>query len=132
MRTTACCADATADPATDAAQVQRQTASIRMLRETATKAATSAPAVVELRATAHKITIVVVDSKLNDGDTVGRSDEASRIVAAIERAIASKKEFGQVMMMHVDYVQRQAGHSDIVQSLDFTKAPSGSFVPHTT
>ena len=121
-----------ADPVTDATQVQLQTQSIQMLQEAAAKAAASAPSGVELRSTAHKITIIVINSSLNDGNAMGRSDEASRVVAAVEKAIASKKEFGQVMMMHVDYVQRQSGKSNIIQGLDFTKTPGGSFVPHKT
>jgi hypothetical protein len=121
-----------AGPAADAGQVQRQAPSMKALQRTAAKAATSSHAGVEIQSTAHQITIAVVNSKLNSGDALGRSDEAARIVRATEKAIAAKKEFGQVMIVHVDYVRREASHTDIVQGFDFNKSPSGSFVPHKT
>lgn len=121
-----------ANPVTDSARVRLQSRSIQMLRETAAKASMSAPTGVTLQSTAHKIAIVVINSPLNNGDVAGRSDDAARIVAAIEKKISQKKEFEQVMMIHVDYVQQQTDHPDLVQGFDFNKAPSGAFVPHKT
>lgn len=121
-----------ASPTADAGQVQRQAPSMKALQRAVAKAATTSHAGVEVQATAHQIVVVVVNSRLNGSDAPGRSDEAARIVRAVENAIAAKKEFDQVMIVHVDYVRRQAGHSDIVQGFDFNKSPSGSFVPHKT
>lgn len=121
-----------ADVAADAAQVARQAASIPALQQSAATAAGYKAADLEVKATAHQLTITVVNSKLNVGQPAGRSSEAAKIVQALEKSIAGKAEFGQVMMMHVDYVSRQGTESKIIQGFDFNKSPSGSFVPHTT
>jgi len=55
-----------------------------------------------------------------------------RELLSLSRKIFLKKEFVQVMMIHVDYVQQQAGRSDLVQGFNFNKAPSGASVPHKT
>jgi hypothetical protein len=121
-----------ADVAADAAQVARQAASIPALQQSAATAAGYKAADLEVRSTAHQITITVVNSKLNVGLPVGRSSEASKIMQALEKSIAGRAEFGQVMMIHLDYVSRQGTDSKIIQGFDFNKSPSGSFVPHTT
>ncbi|WP_162130812.1 hypothetical protein [Variovorax sp. CF313] len=43
-----------------------------------------------LQSTAHKIAIVAINSPLNNGDAAGRSDDAARIVVAIEENISKK------------------------------------------
>lgn len=121
-----------ADASVDEALVQRQALSIPALHDAAFAAATSHPAAVELKSAAHQITIVMVNSKLNSGDPAARGDEAGKIVYAVEKKIAAKKEFAQVMSIHVDFVRREADHSDIVQGFDFMKSPGGSFTPHKT
>ena len=121
-----------ADVAADAAQVATQTTVIPALQQSAASAAGYKVTDLEVRSTAHKITITVINSKLNTGQPAGRSNEASKIIHALETSIAGRAEFEQVMMMHVDYVSRRGTKSKIVQGFDFNKAPSGSFVPHTT
>ena len=81
---------------------------------------------------AHQLTITVINSKLNSGAAEDRKTEAMKIVPAIEKAIAGKSQFGQVMMIHVDYVTRQGNDSKIIQGLDFNKSPAGAFVLHQT
>jgi hypothetical protein len=121
-----------ADTATDAALVARQATSIPALQQSAATAAGYKAADLEVKATAHQITITVINSKLNGGPPAGRSSEALKIMQALEKSIAGRAEFGQVMMMHLDYVSRQGTASKIIQGFEFTKSPSGSFVPHTT
>jgi ABC-type Na+ efflux pump permease subunit len=121
-----------ADVAADAAQVATQAASIPALKQSAATAAGYKATDLEVKSTAHQITITVVNSKLNAGLPAGRSNEAAKIMQALEKSIAGKVEFGQVMMMHLDYVSRQGTESKIIQGFDFNKSPSGSFVPHTT
>jgi hypothetical protein len=121
-----------ADPAADAAQVATQAAAISALKQSAATAAGYKTTDLEVKSTAHQITITVINSKLNSGLPAGRSNEAAKIVQALEKSIAGKVEFGQVMTMHLDYVSRQGTESKIIQGFDFNKSPSGSFVPHTT
>ena len=121
-----------ADVAADAAQVATQAASIPALKQSAATAAGYKATDLEVKSTAHQITITVVNSKLNAGLPTGRSNEAAKIMQALEKSIAGKVEFGQVMMMHLDYVSRQGTESKIIQGFDFNKSPSGSFVLHTT
>lgn len=119
-----------ADAAADAAQVAKQAASIPALQRSAASAAGYKPVDVEVKSTAHQITVTVVNSNLNGGLPAGRSSEAEKIVRALEKSIAGKAEFGQIIILHVDYVSRQGADSKIIQGLDFNKSPSGSFVPH--
>lgn len=121
-----------ADTAADAAQVERQASSIAALQQSAATAAGYKAADLEVKSTAHQITVTVVNSKLNVGRPADRSSEASKITQALEKSIAGRVEFGQVMTMHVDYVSRQGADSKIIQGFDFNKSPSGSFVPHST
>ncbi len=121
-----------ADAAADVAQVATQAASIPALRQSAAAAAGYKATDLEIKSTAHQITITVFNSKLNAGLPAGRSNEASKIIQALEKSISGKLEFGQVMMMHLDYVSRQGGKLKIIQGFDFNKSPSGPFVPHAT
>jgi hypothetical protein len=121
-----------ADLAADALQVATQAASIPALQQSAAAAAGYQATDLEVKSTAHQITVTVVNSKLNAGLPAGRSNEAAKIMQALERSIAGKVEFGQVMVMHLDYVSRQGTESKIIQGFDFNKAPSGAFVPHLT
>ncbi len=121
-----------ADLAADAAQVAAQASSISALKQSAATAAGYKTTDLELKSTAHQITITVVNSKLNAGLSAVRSNEAAKILQALEKSIAGKVEFGQVMVMHLDYVSRQGTESKIIQGFDFNKSPTGSFVPHKT
>lgn len=121
-----------ADVAADAAQVAKQADAITSLQQSAAAAAGYKTTDLEIKSTAHQITITVVNSQLNDGTPAGRSSEALTIMQAVEASIAGKAEFGQVMVMHVNYVSRQGSDSKVIQGFDFNKSPSGAFVPHST
>jgi hypothetical protein len=121
-------ANASADAATAASQATSKPA----LETSAAAAAGYKASDIKVVSTAHQVTITVVNSKLNAGLSAVRRDEASKIMKAVEKAMAGKVEFEQVMMMHLDYVARQGTRSKIVQGFDFNKSPSGSFVPHIT
>ena len=121
-----------ADTAADAAQVKLQASSAADLRNSAAGAVGHKPSNIEVKSTAHQITITVVNSKLNSGVAADRTGAVSKIVSAIERAIAGKTEFGQVMVTHVDYVKRLESRTSLVQGFDFYKTPAGSFVLHKT
>jgi hypothetical protein len=121
-----------ADVAAEAAQAATQAAAVPSLQQSVTAAAGYKAGELEVDATSHKITVTVVNSELNNGLPAGRSNEALQIVQALEKSMAGRAEFGQIMTVHLDFVSRQATESTVIQGFDFNKAPSGAFVPHTS
>ena len=121
-----------ADSASDAEQTKRQAAAFPTLQEAAASAAGYKKTSIEVKSTAHQITIAVVNSKLNDGSTTERTAEASTIASACAKTIAGKSEFAAVVIIHVDYVKRLGNGSTVVEGIDFNKAPDGSFKLHLT
>ena len=102
------------------------------LQEAAAAAAAYKKTSIEVKSTAHQVTITVVNSKLNDGATTERTAEASKIASASAKVIAGKPEFAAVVIIHVDYVKRAGNDSTVVEGIDFNKAPDGSFKLHLT
>jgi hypothetical protein len=100
-----------ADIASDTELVKRQAAVHRTLQEAAAAAAGDKKSGIEVKSTAHQITITVVNSKLNDGVTAERTAEASTIASACAKAIAGSSEFATIVIIHVDYVKRLGNKS---------------------
>ena len=121
-----------ADIASDAERAKRQVAVLPTLQEAAAAAGGYKTTSIEVKSTAHQITITVVNSKLNDAANAERSAEASTIASACAKAIAGKSEFAGVVIMHVDYVKRLGNSSTVIQGIDFAKAPDGAFRLHLT
>ena len=119
-----------ADVAAEATQVATQAAALPALQQSVAAAAGYKAGELEVDSTAHKITVTVVNSQLNNGLPAGRSYAAVQIVQALEKSMAGRAEFGQIMTVHLDFVSRQATESKVIQGFDFNKAPSGAFVPH--
>ncbi len=116
-----------ADVASDTEQAKRQAAVFSTLQEAAAAATGYKKTSIEVKSTAHQVTIAVVNSKLNDGSTTERTAEASTIASACAKSIAGKSEFAGVVIIHVDYVKRLGSNSTVVEGIDFNKAPDGSF-----
>jgi ABC-type Na+ efflux pump permease subunit len=121
-----------ADSASDAEQAKRQATVFPTLQEAAASAAGYQTTSIEVKSTAHQVTIAVVNSKLNDGSATERTAEASTIASACAKAIAGKSDFAAVVIIHVDYVKRVESNSTVIQGIDFNKAPDGSFKLHLT
>ena len=121
-----------ADTASDAERAKRQAAVSPTLQEAAAAATGYKKTSIEVKSTAHQVTIAVVNSKLNDGSTTERTAEASTIASACARTIAGKSEFAAVVIIHVDYVKRLGSTSTVVEGIDFNRAPDGSFKLHLT
>jgi hypothetical protein len=119
-----------ADIASDTELVKRQAAVHPTLQEAAAAAAGHKKSSIEVKSTAHQITIAVVNSKLNDGATTERAAEASTIASACAKAIAGRSEFAAIVIIHVDYVKRLGNNSTVIQGIDFNKAPDGGFRLH--
>ena len=121
-----------ADSASDTEQAKRQVAMVPALQEAVAAAAGYKKASIEVKSTAHQVTIAVVNSKLNDGSTTERTAEASKIASACANVIVGKPEFAAVVIIHVDYVKRVGNNSSLVEGIDFNKARDGSFKVHLT
>ena len=121
-----------ADIASDSERAKRQAAVFPTLQEATAAAAGYKKTSIEVKSTAHQITIAVVNSRLNDGSRIERTAEASTIASACAKVIAGKSEFAAVVIIHVDYVKRLGNESTVIQGIDFNKAPDGSFKLHLT
>lgn len=119
-----------ADAASDAAQVKLQSVTIPKLKVAIASAAGFAAKDIEVKTTAHQITITVINSALNAGVAADREANAAKIAASVERTIADKAEFSQVAALHVDYVKRPGNDAKPIQGFDFFKSPAGAFASH--
>ena len=121
-----------ADAVTDAARVERQSASLAALQQAAAQVGNYDLKSIKVDSKAHQILITVIDSKLNSASVSDREVEASKITTAIASAITDKPEFSQIAVIHVDYVKTQDQLEKIVQGFDFYKSNTGTFSLHKT
>jgi len=119
-----------ADVASDSEQIKRQAAMIPSLQQAAASAGKYDSSSINVKSTAHLVTIEVINSKLNNASAADRNAEASAIASAIGKAIGGKAEFSAVATIHVDYVTGQGNTAKIVQGFVFNKNPDGTFKPH--
>jgi hypothetical protein len=119
-----------ADVASDAALLQRQTSFLSSLQTAVASAAAGDSKNVDVKSTAHQLIVTLLDSTLNDGAMANREAQAANIVASLATAIANKPDFAQVVIIHVDYVKRTGNAAKIVQAIDFYKSPAGAFYAH--
>lgn len=120
------------DAATDAETVKLQASSTAELKALVVASSGYKPADVVFIATAHQITITIINSKLTKGSAAEREDEATHIMSSIARAIKEKPAFAQLPVIHVDYVTQLRSKRKTVQRIDFFLTPAGAFVLHKT
>jgi hypothetical protein len=121
-----------ADTMSDLEVIKRQSLVIPGLQRAASNAAGYKGKEVEVKSTTHQVSIVVINSRLNDESAANREAEASRIVSAVEHEMAQLPEFAQVAVIHIDYLKRSGANAKPVQAFDFYKSPAGAFVVHRT
>jgi len=121
-----------ADAVTDAAKVERQSASFTALQKAAAQVGNYDLKSIKVYSKAHQILITVTDSKLNSSSVSDREVEASKIAFAVASAITDKTEFSQVAVIHVDYAKTENQLEKIVQGFDFYKSNTGTFSLHKT
>jgi hypothetical protein len=119
-----------ADTALDTEQVKQQSMAIPSLQKEVANATGNDAKIIDITTTPHKVTITVINSKLNDAKDADREAEASTMVATLARAVSGKAPFAQVIVIHVDYVKRTGAHDKAIQRIDFNKSPAGIFVAH--
>lgn len=121
-----------ADSATETEQVKQQLVAIPGLQLELATATGNDAKMINITSTPHQVTITVINSKLNNALKADRQAEASTMASTLARAVSDKAPFAQVMVIHVDYVQRAGTKDKAIQRLDFQKSPAGNFVAHTS
>ena len=121
-----------ADAVTDAANVERQSASLTAMQKAAAQVGNYDLKSIKVDSKAHQILITVTDSKLNSASVSDREVEASKIAFAVASAITDKAEFSQVVVIHVEYAKMHDQLEKIVQGFDFYKDNTGTFSLHRT
>jgi lipopolysaccharide biosynthesis regulator YciM len=121
-----------ADTALEIEQVRQQSIAIPGIQREVAKATGNDPKIIDITSTPHKVTITVINSKLNDAKDADREAEASTMVSTLARAVSGKAPFAQVVVIHVDYVKRNGNYDKAIQQMDFNKSPAGIFVPHNS
>lgn len=121
-----------ADAVTDAARVERQSASLAALQKVAATVGSYELKSIKVHSKAHQMLVTVIDSNLNSASVADREVEASKIADAIAIAITDKAEFSQIAVIHVDYTKIQDQLEKIVQGFDFYKSNTGTFSLHKT
>jgi hypothetical protein len=116
---------------TDASLITRQKPAIRKLNELVAGAGGFPRVNVDVAVGPHQISISVITKKGMETSAV-REIQAARMIAAVENEISGKDEFGQVMVIHVNYVERDGKNAPLIQGYDFFKNPKGAFVLHKT
>jgi hypothetical protein len=80
------------------------------------------------------ITVLRVNSKMNQSGHAGRDNEANAIAPLVAQMILAAPELKNVHTIRVQYVSRRAagGADTVIDMVDFRKSPSGSFEFHKT
>ncbi len=116
----------------DAAQVKLLASHLPDVKTQAEKAGGYTAKDLQLKTTAHQITITIIGSVLNKGGDAARLAQASKTVSAVVAAIVDKPEFSQIPVIHLDYVTATGNKGRAVQKIDFFQTPTGLFVLHKT
>ena len=119
-----------ADPAVETDQLRQQSLAIPALQREVANVTGNDIKMIDITTTPHKLTISVINSKLNDSQKTDRESEASTMASTVARAVSGKAPFAQVIVIHVDYVKRVGNKDEAIQRLDFNKSPAGIFVAH--
>ena len=89
---------------------------------------------VDIAATENILTVLRINSNMNESTHGGRDNEANAIAPIVSKAISGTPEFKNINTIRVQYLARSApgAASKIIDTIDFRKAPSGLFEFHKT
>lgn len=121
-----------ADTALETEQVKQQSMAVPGIQRDIAKATGNDAKIIDIATTPHKVTITIINSKLNEAKDADREAEALTMVSTLARAVSGKAPFAQVIVIHVDYIKRTGNQDKAIQQLDFNKSPAGIFVPHSS
>ncbi len=116
------------------AKLQRQAKSLPAIKSAVLAATGYDETMVDVKPGRHQLFIAVVNSRIASGNNAARMDEATAISSAVAQAIATRPEFDDVEVLHIDYVRRDKEGADTqpVQAIDFRKDPQGKFRYHVS
>ncbi|HZP78896.1 MAG TPA: hypothetical protein VFB45_22355 [Pseudolabrys sp.] len=116
--------------------VQAQTPSLvtDQLRTTIAKTIGAQADSVEIAVRESTLTVLRVNSNMNQSTHGGRDNEANAIGPIVAKAIAGSPDFKNLHTIRVQYVIRSTpGTTDkVIDTIDFRETPSGSFEFHKT
>lgn len=92
------------------------------------------PDTVEIGVAGNIVTVLRVNSNMNQSSHAGRDNEANAIAPFVAQVILAAPEFKNVHTIRVQYVSRRAagGADTVIDTVDFRKTSSGSFEFHQT
>jgi hypothetical protein len=89
------------------------------------------PDTVEIVVAANIVTVLRVNSNMNQSSHGGRDNEANAIAPLVSQAIAAAP-LKNINTIRVQYVARSASADKVVDTVDFRKTPAGTFEFHKT
>lgn len=116
------------------AESEGQVGALPAIKSAILKSTGYADATVTLTLRANQFWVTIENSLLNDGTARQREAQAARIAGAIAGKVKGDTAFAGILGIHIDYAARSkdGSHSDILDSIDFRKAPDGTFTHHIT
>ncbi len=92
------------------------------------------PESVEIAVRGNILTVLRINSNMNQSTHGGRDNEANAIAPIVSKAISGMSEFNNLHTIRVQYVVRSApgAATKIIDTIEFRKAPSGAFEFHQT
>lgn len=92
------------------------------------------PETVEIVANGSIITVLRVNSNMNEATHAGRDNEANVVGQIVSKAIAGSPAFKNFHTIRVQYVTRSKAGAPlkVIDMIEFRKSPSGSFQFHAT
>lgn len=104
------------------------------IRTTIIRTVGAQPETVEIAVSGNIVTVLRINSNMNETTHGGRDNEANAIAPIVAKGIAGKSEFKNLNTIRVQYLVRSASGevSKIVDTIDFRKSPSGTFEFHKT
>ena len=88
---------------------------------------------IEVTSTDKILTVLRVNSHMNQSTHTDRNNEAMAIGETVAGAIEGRSEFKSLIVIRVEYVSRPVGgKARIIDTVDFRKDPKGIFQFHQT
>ena len=92
------------------------------------------PASVEVSESAFLVTILRINTPLNEATHALRNQEAEKIALMVSPAIKGLANAEKIIGIHVEYVKRSGAskHAKLVDRVEFRESPDGSYTLHKT
>ncbi len=116
------------------ADAQTSPAALQESRTTIVQTIGAQPETVEIVANGSIITVLRVNSNMNEATHAGRDNEANVVGQIVSKAIAGSPSFKKFHTIRVQYVTRSKPGAPlkVIDTIEFRKSPSSSFQFHAT